>query len=322
MNLDRVVWGATTQETWELARRRGWQCALESSVRAHQLGLRCTEGRRAEEASSFEFWFLRDALVAAALERSVGGPRGDCRPNPGFERWSRAELARVRARFGPSEQANAVEPRGRVEVHRWQTRDDEIVLRIYPDAERLSIEGADRAMLRSLALSRSEQLALLDSSEAGVSEVAVAEEVARNLYALMIAEQSYNSEFGRYLAAGPYPPAPPRAAYAVWRQGEASGFDELGWAPNPPRSICSYAVSVGQEGCEREGGCTFTAEAACDRSGDGKIEYWGLMHPSRGSAPPDGPFGVCRGAGVYSPDTGKQIGHDVVGLCRPRRERD
>jgi len=94
--------------------------------------------------------------------------------------------------------------------------------------------------------------------------------VAKNLYALMVAEQSYYSEFGRYLAAGAYPPEPPRAAYTVWRQGEAGGFDELGWAPNPPRSTCSYAVSVSQEGCEMKGGCGFTAEAAAIGAGTGR----------------------------------------------------
>ena len=284
--------------------------------------MRCTQKHAASETSDFEFWFLRDTLVSAALERSMDGPAGDCRPNQGFEGWSRAELARLQSRFGPSDQTDEVEPRGRVEIHRWRTRDDEIVLRIYSDAGRLSIEGVDRAALRSLGLSRSERLAMLDSTDTGVSEVAVAEEVEQNLYDLMVVEQSYYSEFGRYLAAGPYPPEPPRAAYGVWRQGEARGFDELGFAPSTLRSICSYAVSVGPDGCEVDGSCAFTAEAACDRRGDGKIEYWGLVRSSRISVPPNGFFGMCRGTGVYSPDTGKQIGHDVVGLCRPPRARD
>jgi hypothetical protein len=281
--------------------------------------MQCTQRHAAGEPSSFEFWFLRDALVSAALERSMGGPAGDCRPNQNFESWSRAELARLQSRFGPSEQTDGVEPTGRVEIHRWQTRDDEIVLRIYPHAWRVSIEGVDRAALRSLALSESERLALLGPTEAGISEVAVAEEVEQSLYILRTAEQSYYSEFGRYVAAGPYPPEPPRGAYAIWGQGEAAGFEELGFAPSARGAICSYAVSVGPEGCEVDGSCdAFTAEAACDRRGDGTVEYWGFVRSSRTGVAPDGRFGMCRGTGVYSPDTGKLIGHDVVGLCRPR----
>lgn len=315
MNLDGVAWGSTIQETWELARTRGWRCRLESSVRADRFGMRCTEGAPGK-ASSFEFWFHRDALVSVALERSVDGPRGVCRPNPGFEAWSRAELTDLQARFGPSERTNPVEPQGRVEAHRWHTDDDEIVLRIYPDAQRLSIEGEDRGALRSLALRRSEQLALVRTTEEGVSEVAVAEEVAQTLNQLRVVEQSYYSEFGRYHVGGPCPPAPPRGAYVAWRQGEANGFDEFGFAPSALRTSCSYAVSV--DPCEVGGACGYTAEAACDRRGDGEIEYWGLMHSSTGDVPPAGPFGMCRGDGVYSPDTGQRIGHDVVGLCRPR----
>lgn len=321
---DGPRWGLLgIDDPGDLGGRAGARLAVrarELRARADRFGMRCTEGA-SDEGSTFEFWFFRDALVSAALERSAGGPRGDCRPNPGFEAWSRAELAHMQSRFGPSERTSPIEPRGRVEAHRWHTRDDEIVLRIYLDAQRLSIEGEDRAALRSLAPDRSKPLTAMHSTEEGVSEVAIAEEVAQNLQALMGGEQSYYSEFGRYLAAGPYPPAPPKGEYVTWRPGDAGGFDQI-FAPVSLRTSCSYAVSIGPESCEGGGACAFTAEAACDRRGDGEVEYWGLMHSSSGDVPPVGPLGMCRGDGVYSPDTGKHIGHDVVGLCRPRREKD
>jgi hypothetical protein len=170
---------------------------------------------------------------------------------------------------------------------------------------------------RRLAVQDFPSLRLLAPTGDGISEVAVAEEVAQHLYRLHVVEQSYYSEFGRYLAADPHPPEPPRAAYASWRPGEAPGFDDLGFVPASGRSACSYAVSVAPPPCGAGGDCGFTAVAACDRLGDGEIQYWALMVSRWGVAPPDGPFGVCRG-GVYDPDSGRDVGRNAVGLCRPR----
>ena len=161
-----------------------------------------------------------------------GRPPRRLRPNPGFEAWSRAELARLQARFGPSEKTNPIEPEGRVEAHRWHTR-------------RRRDRAADLPG-RAAALDRRRRprrAAFSGTTDAGSScRCSVPRRRGRRggrrgrggTDPQPIdgrAEQSYYSEFGRYHAAGPYPPDPPRGAYVVWRQGEANGFDELGFAP-------------------------------------------------------------------------------------------
>jgi hypothetical protein len=316
LTLDDVVVGASLEETWERAREHGWKCSIQSSPYAHRFDLICAIGV-GSAASEFRSEFLRGELVSARFERSLAGPRGHCPETElGFERWRESVLKRLRGRLGPP---TSLEPRGpkqEAEAFVWRSHEDEIELTSFAAAQRLSLSAADVRTMGSHRLSDSEFERLI-AWKTTVTDETVAEEVLRNLSEIAGTEMSHYSEFGKFVAAPPYPPESPRGSYVEWRTDEAVGFSELGFAPSLGSVSCSYAVTVEPQSCAA-GECAFTAAARCDPKGTGELVHWAFVHRTHEGLSAQGPFPVCRASGVYSPVTGEAIGYDRVGLCEAK----
>ena len=146
------------------------------------------------------------------------------------------------------------------------------------------------------------------------------DEARLNLAAIQAAEESYFSEFGTYLAAGPHPTPPPGADKQAWRLREDEGvaeFDRLGWEPEPDGVHCLYAVAVEPDPSTGADATAFSAAAICDIDGDGIFASWGIVRPRDGSKLGiPGPFGLCPRDGVLGPSDERILGR--VGPCDER----
>ena len=316
MILDDVA-GASVLETWELARKRGWDCTVRPSIYVDTVRLECVDGN-GPTASKLERGFARDQLVSATLERWFAAVRPGCAEQSlGFAGWADATLLNLRARFGPPQRTSRSDESA--ETYMWLAMDEEYSLEIDGERQRLAVSATDTARLRSLRLGEAELAYMIEGpsrdSAPEMRFTIMAEEVARNLRAIAGVESSYHAEFGRYVAAALHPGDVPRGVRTEWHGEQAGPFHDLGFAPPLGRVSCSYAVGLGPEPCSPENCQTFTAIATCDPNGDGKLVHWGLVQRSPSGVTTDGPSGICSASGVYSPDSGERIGHDIVGLC-------
>lgn len=312
MTLDEVV-GRSVLEAWELAREQGWDCTVRPSIYVDTVRLECAHGA-GPTAARLERRFERDRLVSARLERRFAALRPGCAEESlGFAGWAESTLAKLRARFGPPQRMS----RSAEGNYLWSATDEEYSLEIDAEQQRLAVSATDTATLRSMRLDERELAYLIEGPAPArySNETLMAEEVAHNLRSIVGAERSYNSEFGHYIAADLQPRDVPEGAIVEWPANPSGGFNVLGFAPALGRASCSYAVGLGPEPCSPEGCQTFTAIAICDPNGDGKLVHWGLVQRSHSGVTTAGPSGICSADGVYSPDSGERIGHDIVGLC-------
>lgn len=135
------------------------------------------------------------------------------------------------------------------------------------------------------------------------------------LGAITTAERAYFHEFGEYLAFDSVPSGPPSSS-PVEPSEYPAGAMELGWSTGGP-VYCRYAVAVGSP-ATGGGAQAFTAEAICDRDGDGVSMAWGYVRPDRGSGEAvPGPFGRCPAEGAIDRFAGERR-PGVVGPCDAR----
>ncbi len=134
-----------------------------------------------------------------------------------------------------------------------------------------------------------------------------------NLQGIRVSEESFQAEFGNYVAAMPYPGAP-MTFKQLWNPTASGGFNALGWQPEGA-VYYQYEVVTGLGG---GGGATptFTAAAISDVDGDGMNNIWGYVKfPGGLASTVAGSMGTCVGTGVYNPNTMAADLLSTVGPC-------
>jgi type IV pilus assembly protein PilA len=132
-----------------------------------------------------------------------------------------------------------------------------------------------------------------------------------NIAAIRTAEESYNSEFGSYVAAATSPaalPMPPSTKQVFTNTaGVGLGFDQIGWAPEG-NVFFRYQVQTGVG--------QYTIDTDADIDADATTQSWGYVHPAPGAT-----LGIagtlgstpCAAAGVDDGMAGNAI--NQVGPC-------
>ena len=109
-------------------------------------------------------------------------------------------------------------------------------------------------------------------------------EVASNLAALRVLEESYASAHDRFLAAPAEPPVIPGSTSTVFTPN--AEFTALGFHPEG-RVYFSYGVAVTADGTG------YTVDAAADIDGDGFPQLWGFAKPDPSGAVVAGQVGCA-----------------------------
>jgi type IV pilus assembly protein PilA len=135
-----------------------------------------------------------------------------------------------------------------------------------------------------------------------------------NIAAIRTAEESYNAEYGVYVAAvaAPATPATPTNSKRDW-PATAPGFTTVGWFPEG-EVYYNYAVQTGTVV-----GPVYTIEAWSDIDADGAFNSWGYVHAVPGST--TGLVGTatagaaCAATGTYNAVSGNPDLLNTTGPC-------
>ena len=123
-----------------------------------------------------------------------------------------------------------------------------------------------------------------------------------NIAAIRTAEESYNAEFGTYIAATASPnPAPAGQKLPFIDVGVAgSNFNTLGWAPEG-QVFFQYVTLIGA-GANLS---AYTISAQADIDADTVLQTWGYVKPVTGTTTGiGGAFGICAAGGAPNPAGG------------------
>lgn len=131
-----------------------------------------------------------------------------------------------------------------------------------------------------------------------------------NVAAIRTAEESYNAEFGRYVAAAGSPAltavTSSKVVFADTGGTTTSSFSELGWAPEG-NVFFSYAVSTATSPS------LYSISASADIDGNGTDQSWGYIKALGTGTGIAAPVAACgatgTGAGTNQTNT--------VGPCQP-----
>lgn len=138
-------------------------------------------------------------------------------------------------------------------------------------------------------------------------------EVKSNLAAIRSAQESYNAQYGTYVAAPVLPGGVLSPNKQAW-PNPALGYDLIGWTPEGSVYF-NYSVLT-PAGCPAPGNpCPlYTAEGQSDLDGDGALNTWGYVNAVPGALSGI-PGLVCVATGTYNSNSGALDRMNTVGPC-------
>ncbi|MDJ0789470.1 MAG: prepilin-type N-terminal cleavage/methylation domain-containing protein [Myxococcota bacterium] len=134
-----------------------------------------------------------------------------------------------------------------------------------------------------------------------------------NIAAIRTAQESYNAEYGTYVAAAAAPATgSPSNAKRIW-PASPPGFNTVGWFPEG-EVYYNYTVVLGTAV-----GPVYSVGAFSDIDADGTFNSWGYIHALPGqttgiAGPPAGGGAVCPNTGTYN---GLTTTNDLVNTTGP-----
>jgi type IV pilus assembly protein PilA len=130
-----------------------------------------------------------------------------------------------------------------------------------------------------------------------------------NIAAIRTAEESYNAEFGNFVATVTHPAAVPGTSKVVFAPATMTGWQTIGWTPE---GLVFFQYAVALSAADGR----YSIGAVGDIDGNGMNQSWGYIHPVPGTATADAsPIGVCPNTGTYNPMTLMNDTFNQVGPC-------